>query len=122
MFYKKPKGIFFLGVVILLFGCTTTRVTTGEYVHSYVKGGHNKKIIIENDSVLVFESNVSMLFLNISGNYIKTGRTLTFIPRYNEIEKCFDTIPFSSQEIYIKNRKTLEIEGIKFKYKRSRLR
>lgn len=106
---------FYLLLFFGLISCSN-KLKFGEYVHKY-KGGHNSKIYVENDSVLRFQKNVSMLFMDTKGKYKKQGKILLYIPEYNSFCKCYDTLPFSKQKIKIKNKNTLEIDGIKFKYK-----
>jgi hypothetical protein len=99
-----------------MFSCSNKLLKNGEYIHNF-KGGHNQKIIIVNDSVLKFQNNVSMLFMDIEGKYRKKGRGMIFIPTYNQRESRYDTLPFSKQVIIIKNKRKLKIDNSTFRFK-----
>lgn len=94
--------------------CNVT-VKYGEFIHD--KNSSDMRITIENDSVIRYKSNYSMLSFDIKGKYLIENETILYIPSYDTIGKCYDTLPFSTQIIKIKNKNTLEINGIKFKHK-----
>ena len=102
-----------IGIGLIFISCSGLKV--GAYAH-YYKGGHSNKLIITSDSTLTFTSNVSMLSAEIRGYYTVNGKIITFIPVYNEMEKSPDTLPFNTRNIYLKNRRILILDGLRFKY------
>ncbi len=104
--------------VALLSACQSTKLKTkGRYIH-YFKQVHSREIIILNDSTLNLRNYVSMMLLNENVPFEQQGNQLILdsedIKRKDELFR----LVFAEDTIEVKNRRTLKMGGLTFKYRR----
>jgi len=112
------RGIIVFLFVGLLSACQSTKLkTNGKYVHHF-KRIHSREIIILNDSTLNLRNNVSMMILNENVPFEQEGNLLILDSNDIKSKDELFRLVFAEDTIEVKNKRTLKMGGLTFKYHR----
>ena len=109
------KKLYYLALIGSLTSCGPIKLkSNGEYVHSY-KNVHSQNVIIKNGSELRIVNNISMMYFDSTHCYNRSATHLIILEDQNHLNSQTHG---NKRTIFVKNSKTLIVNGEKFKFQR----
>lgn len=120
-FNKIDQGtrhfVYLITFMIYLTSCKSPQLkTNGVYVHQF-KGGNNRKVTILNDTLIRYQNNVSMMYLDIQIPCKMIKNIILVSQELKDTLYGITELSYPPEKIKILNSRTLKIDNLKFKFK-----